>query len=319
MVGYLLRIGIFLSVVIATTFLYVSVSKLGIRNLEVKRIVQKEIAKEEKKEPKEEKTERKPEEIQIRVINPMYLTVKRANQIVDVSDCNAVLPIIYDKAVNFKGISVPLKKKKFISYMLPQVLIVNFEIEEQRKVVEKIRDKLAKGSPLTKAEEKYLNKLMAYYRVKSINTLIKRMHVNPPSLVLAQAIAESGWGTSRFYLEGANAFGITAIRGKGNTIKMYGQNIYMRKYSKVIDSIRDYYYSINVSWAFEKLRKVRLSTDDPIEISHHLGYYSTLRDIYIRRIQYIIKQNRLRRLDKCQINPIYIQEMPLSKYMENKF
>jgi Bax protein len=305
--SYILRIGIFVFVVALSAVLYSAVENIGIKNLEAKRKVYKE-------EPKEKKID----EVTIKVVKPIHLTIEKPNLINSISNCNEVLPIIYDKPINFNSVSVRQKKKKFIDYMLPQILVVNFEIEQQRKAVEKIRDKLAQGKELTKAEEKFLNKLMVYYKAKSINSLINRLHTNPPSLVLAQAIAESGWGTSRFYLEGSNAFGITAIRGKGNTIKMYGKNIYMRKYNKVINSIRDYYYSINVSWAFEKLRKVRLSTDDPIEISHHLGYYSTLRDIYIRRIQYIIKVNNLRKLDKCKINPIYIYEIPLSKYMQDK-
>ncbi len=305
--NYILRIGIFVFILGISAILYSVVNDIGIKNLEAKRV-----------SSQKEYKAKNIGEIKIKVVKSIHLTIDNPNLIVDVSKCNEVLPIIYDKPINFNNVSVNIKKKKFIDYMLPQILVVNFEIEQQRKAVEKIREKLSQGKELTKSEEEFLNNLMVYYKAKSIDTLIKRLHVNPPSLVLAQSIAESGWGTSRFYLEGANAFGITAIRGKGNTIKMYGRNIYMRKYDSVVNSIRDYYYSINVSWAFEKLRKVRLSTDDPIEISHHLKYYSTLRDVYIRRIQYIIKVNNLRKLDKCKLNPIYIEELPLSKYLKLK-
>jgi Bax protein len=322
-VSYFLRIGVLLTILIISAILFYTVNNLGIKNLEAKKREKPEVREAKKivlPKERERKKKRRMEidEIRIRVIKPIYLSSKNPNEIFEVSNCNNVLPIVYTKPINFKIRDIKLKKRKFISYMLPQVLMVNFEIEEQRKVVEKIKEKLAKGKSLTKAEEKFLNNLMGYYRAKSIDTLIKRLHVNPPSLVIAQAIAESGWGTSRFYLEGANAFGITAIRGKGKTIKMYGQNIYMRKYDNVVDSIRDYYYSINVSWAFEKLRKVRLSTSDPIEISHYLDYYSTLRDIYIRRIQGLITANKLRKLDKCKISPIYMQEIPLSQYLKIK-
>jgi len=323
--SYLLRIGILLTIVVTSGILFYTVNNLGIKNLEAKNRERFELKVEEtkkvaltKEREKKKKRRIEVEEIKIRVIKPIYLPSKNPNEIFEVSNCKNVIPIVYTNPINFNIRDIKKKKRNFINYMLPQILMVNFEIEEERRAIEKIKRKLASGKELTKSEEKFLNRLMAHYRAKSIDTLIRRLHVNPPSLVLAQAIAESGWGTSRFYLEGANAFGITAIRGKGNTIKMNGQNIYMRKYSKVINSIRDYYYSINVSWAFEKLRKVRLSTNDPIEISDYLDYYSTLRDIYIRRIQYLIKANKLKKLDKCKISPIYLQEIPLSQYLEMK-
>jgi len=315
--SYTLRIGVFLSVIALSGGLYKFVNSIGGLDLEAKKVVKKEERKVEKT-PKVPKKKKRPSEIHIKIIRPIHIATASPNGILDISNCNRILPVVYDKVINFKNLPVPEKKRKFFSFMLPQILIVNFEINEQRKAVEKIKKKLSKGSRLTKAEEHFLRYMLKYYKAKSIDDLIKRLHVNPPSLVMAQAIAESGWGTSRFYLKGANAFGITAIRGKGRTIKMNGYNIYMRKYPDVISSIRDYYYSINVSWAFQKLRKVRLSTNDPMEICDHLDYYSTLRDIYIRRIQHLIKINNLTKFDGCKLDPIYIQEIPLSQYLKEK-
>ena len=42
---------------------------------------------------------------------------------------------------------------------------------------------------------------------KVFSLLEKRVGIIPPSLVVAQAAIESGWGTSRFLLEGNNLFG----------------------------------------------------------------------------------------------------------------
>ncbi|HKJ91279.1 MAG TPA: glucosaminidase domain-containing protein, partial [Oceanipulchritudo sp.] len=41
-----------------------------------------------------------------------------------------------------------------------------------------------------------------------LDDLRRRVDVIPPSLALAQAALESGWGTSRFAREGNNLFGI---------------------------------------------------------------------------------------------------------------
>ncbi len=249
--------------------------------------------------------------IKIKSIKVIPLDAKEPSQIVPIISCDKVLPIFYKNPINFKGLDKKTKKEKFIAYMLPQILIVNYEIKEKRRVVLNIKKKFENGEEITKQEEKFLRKLLKEYKAKSINELLDKLNINPPSLVLAQAIAESGWGTSRFYLEGRNAFGITAITKKGETIKMRGANIHLRKYKYVINSIRDYYYSINVSWAFQKFRKVRLTTKNPFELSQHLTLYSTLRKIYIKRIKRIIKENSLDKFDKCKIDPSFIKEMNL--------
>ena len=40
------------------------------------------------------------------------------------------------------------------------------------------------------------------FQTKDIPTLKRRMDIIPPSLAIAQAAKETGWGTSRFALEG---------------------------------------------------------------------------------------------------------------------
>ena len=249
--------------------------------------------------------------ITIKGIDIIYSDIKEPYQIVPIISCDKVLPILYKNPVNFKGLEKKTKKEKFIAYMLPQILIVHHEIEEKRRIVLNIKKKFEKGEEITEAEEKILKRLLKRYKARSINELLDKLNVNPPSLVLAQAIAESGWGTSRFYLEGRNAFGITAFSKKGEVMKMKGANIYLRKYKYVINSIRDYYYSVNVSWAFKKFRKVRLTTNNPFELSQHLTLYSTLRKIYINRIKKIIRENNLEKYDKCRIDPSFIKDMEL--------
>ncbi len=260
---------------------------------------------------KEEIIKKDNSEIKIKSIKVIPLDVKEPSQIVPIISCDKVLPIFYKNPINFKGLDKKTKKEKFIAYMLPQILIVNYEIKEKRRIVLNIKKKFENGKEITEQEEKFLKKLFKEYKAKSINELLDKLNVNPPSLVLAQAIAESGWGTSRFYLEGRNAFGITAITKRGETIKMKGANIHLRRYKYVIDSIKDYYYSINVSWAFQKFRKVRLTTKNPFKLSQHLTLYSTLRKIYIKRIKKIIKENSLDKFDKCKIDPSFIKEMNL--------
>ncbi len=303
----ILRIGFFVA---STTFIL----NLFFFVYNIPEKIEKVLISKTSSKPNNKREEEKPKGIRITKIHTIEIDSNSPREIVPIQDCNKVLPVIYTKPVNFNGLNKNLKKKKFIAYMLPQILIVNHKIEQKRKTIIKIKDKLKNEEDLTEGEEAFLTKLLTEYKAKSIDELIERLHTNPPSLILAQAIAESGWGTSRFYLEAKNAFGITAFnRTKYDAVKMYGANIYLRKYDKIIDSIQDYYYSINVSWAFKRFRKVRLSTQDPFKLSKHLTYYSTLREVYIKRITRIIKINNLKKFDKCKLDPVYFYEDSLYK------
>ena len=66
-------------------------------------------------------------------------------------------------------------------------------------------------------EKQWLRQKFLEYKVKkgSIEELVTRMDIIPTSIALAQAAKESGWGTSRFALEGNAIFGQWTWNGKG--------------------------------------------------------------------------------------------------------
>ena len=49
----------------------------------------------------------------------------------------------------------------------------------------------------------------------ALDKLKRRVDIVPPSLALAQAAEESGWGTSRFAIKGNSLFGQWDFSGKG--------------------------------------------------------------------------------------------------------
>ena len=61
----------------------------------------------------------------------------------------------------------------------------------------------------TDSEKQWLRQKFLEYKVKkgNVEELKNRMDVIPVSIALAQAAKESGWGTSRFALEGNAIFG----------------------------------------------------------------------------------------------------------------
>ena len=66
-------------------------------------------------------------------------------------------------------------------------------------------------------EKQWLRQKLLEYKVKkgNIEELEKRMDIIPTSIALAQAAKESGWGTSRFALEGNAIFGQWTWSGQG--------------------------------------------------------------------------------------------------------
>ena len=114
---------------------------------------------------------------------------------------------------------VKAKKTAFFGYMLPLVEARNLHIQGQRQqllaVAERAQDALSTQNALSTQDTKTLADLAGVYRLvdadlsspELIKELLIRVDTVPPSLALAQAAVESGWGTSRFAVQANNLFG----------------------------------------------------------------------------------------------------------------
>ena len=105
------------------------------------------------------------------------------------------------------------RKEFFIQIVLPLILKENNNIKLDRKRLFSIINK----SNNTDLEKKWLDKKYKQYGIpsKDLSTLKIRMDEVPVSLALAQAAKETGWGTSRFALEGNAIFGQWTWDGQG--------------------------------------------------------------------------------------------------------
>ena len=121
-----------------------------------------------------------------------------------------------EKLPNFSLLSLPKdlssveptsrRKEIFLSSILPLVVKSNLDILNDRKILcEAIKNKDNKKKEEI-AKKHYID-LSKMEKLMIDNTLIKKIDIVPISLVMAQAAAESGWGTSRFALEGNALFG----------------------------------------------------------------------------------------------------------------
>ena len=113
-------------------------------------------------------------------------------------------------------------------------------------------------------------------------------------LLLAQAALESGWGNSRFALEGKNLFGIRTYDLRephmlpSNNPKKWGVRVYQHE----CDSVQHYIDILNTGSAYEKYRELRDNgVEDSLQYVETLGAYASDKK-YFPKVKSIIKKLR---------------------------
>jgi Bax protein len=195
------------------------------------------------------------------------------------------------------------EQKQFIAGFLPKIKYENDLIRIDRERIIQYRDDLLKNKELNSKEKENLNNILVSYDMKAIHwndkktsgmvlqridSLLTRADIIPIKLVMAQAIIESGWGTSRFAKEGNNYFGIHCFT-KGCGMKpnevTHGK-FEVRIFPSISDAIKTYLHILNTGYAYKSLRKIRASSRkqgknlDPLELAEGLGQYSQIGDKY---------------------------------------
>jgi Bax protein len=201
------------------------------------------------------------------------------------------------------------RKEFFIQIVLPLIIEENNNIKIDRKTLFAIINK----SNNSNTEKKWLEKKYKQYGVKSgdLSSLKIRMDEIPVSLAIAQAAKETGWGTSRFALEGNALFGQWTWSGEGLKPKeaKEGENHKVMKFNILQASVRAYQRNINTHSTYKDFRKARAKLRDnnkpldSIELSKHLNKYAETGNQYVEVLQKIIKQNKLQDFDDAKLLP----------------
>ena len=210
--------------------------------------------------------------------------------------------------------STKKKKNLFIQIVLPLIIEENNRIKLDRKKLFAILNR----SNNTNAEKKWLNLKFKQYGVlkKDLSTLKIRMDVVPISLAIAQAAKETGWGTSRFAIEGNALFGQWTWSGEG--IKPAGidkddATHKVMKFKVLKASVRAYQRNLNTHGSYRKFRSARAEMRDNNEeldsliLADYLDKYAATGKEYTVIIKKIIKQNNLKDFDKVKLLPSSIQ------------
>jgi Bax protein len=209
--------------------------------------------------------------------------------------------------------SIKKRKNLFIQIILPLILEENDLIKLDRKKLFNILNR----SNNTRAEKKWFNKKFKQYGVvnKDLSTLKIRMDIIPVSLAIAQAAKETGWGTSRFALEGNALFGQWTWTGEG--IKPAGADSNsthkVMKFKILKASIRAYQRNLNTHSGYREFRIARAELRDnnqkldSLILAMYLDKYAETGNEYIKTVKKIIEQNNLTDFDDVKLLPSSIQ------------
>ena len=214
------------------------------------------------------------------------------------------LPRDLDKIKTIKA-----KKETFLQIVLPLVVAENEKIETDRNYLLKvIRD--------NDSSEKlqWLKRKFKEYKVKDgdINELIEKVDIVPTSIALAQAAKESGWGTSRFALEGNAIFGQWTWDGVGiePLDKSDDQSHKILKFPILRASVKAYITNLNTHPSYKNFREKRLMLRQSnkalsgIDLIHELENYAETGKEYTRILEQIIEQNDLQEFESVVIDDL---------------
>lgn len=205
---------------------------------------------------------------------------------------------------------VDQRKALFFQLLLPLVLQVNEGITEQRHRLVAMRERMRRGAGPTPGERQWLVEIAAYYNgdADKLDDLLRRVDAIPPSLALAQAAIESGWGTSRVALKGNALFGqytTDETSALQHSAMRQGMDFHIRAFGGLLEAVESYARNLNTHQAYKAFRVQRekareLGEDlDGYRLAGWIGRYSSRGEHYVRDVRRVIRANELDGFDRA--------------------
>lgn len=208
------------------------------------------------------------------------------------------------------------KKIKFIETLLPIIVFENQKILIERNKLIEIKNFVEVNKTLSNFDISYLHKISKKYligienkhKVDLIDELLHQVNTIPNSIVLAQAVNESGWGSSRFATEYNALFGEYTYDTKNGIIpekRDKGKKHLIKNFSSINKSVESYFKNINTHYAYKNFRLIRnqMSTE---KLSHNIKLLTGALDVYaedqlyVDIINSIIDSNNFTQFDKAK-------------------
>jgi Bax protein len=213
---------------------------------------------------------------------------------------------------------VVAKKKAFFAYLLPEIRRQNFIVLKERKMVLALYEMASNQQPFNTEQQQVFEYLLKKYQLMNkqkhsneylLSHLLKRVDVIPEALILVQAANESGWGTSRFAVDGYNFFGLWCFKkgcGFVPSRRNEDSNHEVAKFRDLSHAVMTYVRNLNRLYAYEELRTIRINLRRKgkkivaEELVKGLSRYSERGQAYIDELLAMLRVNKkyMRVVDK---------------------
>jgi uncharacterized FlgJ-related protein len=191
--------------------------------------------------------------------------------------------------------------KSFLSYKLWLIILILVIIQTTLGQDMDKTIKARKPDLVYNDSKEFINALKSC--IKWVEKDKNKFQIVPHEIIIAQAVIESDYGTSRFAKEANNLFGIRTYDLSIPHLKPLGQpdsKFGLKKYKDKCDSVVDYYRVINNGTAFERFREVRyqmilLDEIDVFELVETLERYASNPN-YVNLVKKTIKRLKNERI-----------------------
>jgi Bax protein len=195
------------------------------------------------------------------------------------------------------------RKTVFTRLMLPIILRINADIAADRARLHVIRARIREDAALGPLDAAWLAALGERYEVADpvddIEQLYDRVDIVPPSLALAQAAVESGWGTSDLAHRQNGIFGQTTGRGPTDYVA----------FGSLAAAVAAYANNLNTHDAYRvfRIRRARMrdqgQAPDGNILSYALPRYAGRGVAYALSIGHIVRSNHFQPYDGAVLAP----------------
>jgi Bax protein len=219
---------------------------------------------------------------------------------------DSIVPCVFinNTPTDLKEQKVKLRKSIFKRMLLSNVLKSNQNIlKERHKLIHLINKGDTKNKFVLELAQKYSGD------TANLDELLQRVDIIPPSLAIAQAITESGWGTSRYAKEGNALFGHHVSKNDtGKYIKSKYSKVRLKAFNTILQSVEAYMHNINSTRTYRLLRlerrNIRLQGDKITgkKLTPYLTRYSIKGIEYVNALNNMIRVQKLARFDFVKLD-----------------
>lgn len=217
------------------------------------------------------------------------------------------------------ALPVAQKKELFYRLLLPLVMHANGMVRDRRARLEGYAKVLESDGTLADDDLQWLRGFALLFNILDeaqagqfgpnaeewlavIREALYRLDVIPPGLVLGQAAYESGYGTSRFAVEGNALFGQWTFGDSGIVPHQQRSKLgdhRIAAFEWPFDSVRSYFINLSRHPAYEDFRRLRAelkASGKPLSslaLADGLQRYSERGEAYVETLKGIIRTNGL--------------------------